>query len=240
LTTPYWRRCNCHKRSDRFQSVLVQRPSQATNWRRTFNIPGPTTTSASTLVHHPFAGQHSRIAAVGTARDPRRRVGHNTLVQHSPHAAILRESRTVSSVSARRSSRTPPKVPVNNMRRDYHCKQFDPISATPRSKFCEANLFTITKSKAYIAVVYTASKAATPLPFLPTHQHCFLTAMASRSSSSAAVAWVSDARVPVAHCTKAFAIVAEDVVLCARRTGTCATRFGDSGQSADMAGLHDQ
>jgi hypothetical protein len=46
-----------------------------------------------------------KIAAMGTARDPRRRAGRNTLVQHS-----------VPSVSARRSSRTPLKVPVNNIR----------------------------------------------------------------------------------------------------------------------------
>jgi hypothetical protein len=78
------------------------------------------------------------------------------------------------------------KVPENN-----------PISARPRSKFYEANLFAITQSKAYIVVVRTASKAATPWSFLPTRHHCFLTATAS-SSSSAAVARVSDAPVPVA------------------------------------------
>jgi hypothetical protein len=96
---------------------LVQRPSLAISWRRTFDIPLPSTTSSSPLVYHPLAGSHSRIDAAGTARDPRRRVGHHALVQHSPHAAPLRESRAVlSSVSARRSSRSQLNVSVNNVR----------------------------------------------------------------------------------------------------------------------------
>jgi hypothetical protein len=102
--------------SQAFQSVLVQRPSRATSWRRTFNIPRPNTTSSSPLVHHPVAGPPFRIAAVESARDPLRRVGPNALGQHSAHAALLRPSCTVPSVSARRSSCTPPKVPVNDVR----------------------------------------------------------------------------------------------------------------------------